>query len=481
MAIKAIEKIEYIASELISEYEFGVDVRDNPIAISRGKGNVKTYRIRSKSFRKLITKKTSTVECMLSKRQLDEVQQMICDHAEAEFHTYDVYHRVAPVDGGVEIDIGDDAHTRLKITAGKVDEITKGSEILFHRPPTMQPFVTPAKKGDLDLLFPYLNFEKEQAWLFIAWMAFTLSTPRSDSTSYPILVLIAGQGSSKSTTCKLILRGLVDPSRMGLQGFPTSRKDIVLASSNAHLLAYDNLRKITPKWSDCLCIASTGGADPTRKLYTDDELVNHPFLVPLVLNGIHDCIEEPDLAGRCVRLEMKTIPESSRRDEKEFTAEFTEDMPKIFRGLLDLISKIMERLPNVVVTQPQRMISYVKYLAAIEDVSDLEPGSLQATYSEILNNAQNDVVLSDPLASVLFRWVRELDNANWKGTPTELRKRLIASLEFGQFLNKGFPDNAIALSKRLRALEVPLLSQGIEVSFSRGTERQIHIVDLEVY
>jgi hypothetical protein len=178
---------------------------------------------------------------------------------------------------------------------------------------------------------------------------------------------------------------------------------------------------------------------------------------------------------------MKTISESNRRDEKELTAKFIEDMPKIFRGMLDLISRIMERLPNVKVTHPQRMISYVKYLAAIEETEGLEAGSLQATYSEILNDAQNDVVLSDPLASVLFRWVRELGNDNWKGTPTELKKRLITSLELGQFLHKNFPDNAIALSKRLRALAVPLLSQGIEVSFSRGKARQIHIVDLGVY
>jgi hypothetical protein len=481
MVIKSIEKIEYVACEIMSDYGLGIDARDNPIAILKGKGNVKSYRIRSKAFRRRITKKALEIECMLSKRQLDEVQQIICDHAEAESHSYDVHHRVAPIEGGIEIDMGDTSHTRVRVSPNKVDIVTTGSDVLFYRPATMEPFVKPAKEGDLDLLFPYLNFEKKQAWLLIGWMALTLSTPRSNSTSYPILALIASQGSSKSTTSKLIIRGLVDPSKMGLQGFPSNRRDIVLAANNAHLLAYDNLRKLTPASSDFMCIASSGGSDPTRKLYTDDELVNHPFQTPLVLNGIHDFIEEPDLAQRCVRLEMKTIPESLRRDEKEFTDDFLVDAPKIFRGLLELISKIMERLPSVTVTHPQRMISYVKYLAAIEDIANLESGSLQATYSEILDDAQRDVVLADPLASVLFRWVRELGNDDWKGTPSELRKRLVASLEFGSSLHKGFPDNAIALSKRLKALSVPLLSQGIEISFSRGRERQIHVIDAEAY
>jgi hypothetical protein len=479
MRMKSKEKIELVTKSLTESIKLGLDQVGNAVAVIEGDGNPNTYHVNTRSFRKIVINEGQASDITVSSREIKAIQEGVADAAEATEIDLDVYIRVATVKNGVELDVGDKGQTRIRLAEGKVELINKGSEILFYRPASMLPFVVPAEEGNLDLLFKYLNFDEDHAWLLIIWVCLTLSTPRSNHANYPILVLIAEQGASKSTTCKLIIRSLLDPSQLGIQGFPSNRQDIVIAANNAHVLIYDNLRYLSLKWSDTLCIASTGGNDPVRRLYCDNELVNHPFQVPLVLNGIHDFVEEPDLAQRCLRLELKSIPEAKRRDEKEFTDEFNAELPEIFRGILDLTANIMEKLPTVKVTHPERMLGYVKYLAAAEEVLEMEPGKLQAVYSQILNEAQRDSVLEDPLASMVYEMVTDGSEHEWKGTPTELLIHITGSISDYNPRQKLLPNNAISLSKRLNALKAPLRSQNIEVIFTRGKERRITITNLE--
>jgi len=475
------EQIETTVKSLIGKIQLGIDQLSNPVAVIREKGNPETYHIKARNFRKVIIKEGQSVSITHTSREIEAIQEALCDAAEASDNGFHVCLRVAAIDGGVEIDAGTKDQTRFRITAGKVEVISEGSDVLFYRPSAMLPFVKPAETSDLDLLFKYLNFTEDHGWLFIIWICFTLSTPRSNHTSYPILVLIAEQGASKSTTCKLIIRSLLDPGLMGIQGFPTNRQDMVIAANHTHILIYDNLRYLSKKWSDTLCIASTGGMDPTRKLYTDQELVNHPFQVPLVLNGIHDFIEEPDLASRCVRLELNSIPEDMRRDEKEFTEEFNADLPEIFKGILELTGKILEKLPTAKVTHPERMLGYVRYLASAEEVLGMAPSKLQSVYSSILNDAQHDSVLEDPLASTIYDMIIGCNRSEWTGTPTELLSVITDSIGIYDPKRKLLPNNPISLSKRLNALKAPLRSQQVEVTFTRGKERRITITNLGIY
>jgi len=482
MVLKPREKIEATTKSLISSIRLGLDQVGNPVAVIEGDGNHETHHIKARSFRRIIISEGKSLDLIHSSKEIERIQDGVCDAAEASENELHVCLRVASIEGGVELDVGDKEQTRFRLSHGKVEVIKEGSEVLFYRPSAMLPFVTPAENANLELLFKFLNFEEEHAWLLIVWICFTLSTPRSSHASFPILVLIAEQGASKSTTCRLILRSLLDPSQMGIQGFPSNRQDIVLSANQAHFLIYDNLRYLSDKWSDILCIASTGGNDPTRRLYTDSEMVNHPFHVPLVLNGIHDFVEEPDLAQRCLRLELKSIPEGKRRDEKEFTDEFNAELPEIFKGILDLTAKILEKLPTANVTHPERMLGFVRYLAAAEEVMDFETGKLQSVYSGILNDTQRDSMLSNPVALAVYKLVTDEGcKDEWSGTPTELLDKLNNPMSLSGYRDRSFPTNPIALSKQLSALKAPLLSQNIEVVFTRGKERRISITNLNAY
>jgi ABC-type phosphonate transport system ATPase subunit len=86
---------------------------------------------------------------------------------------------------------------------------------------------------------------------------------------YPVLDVIGETGTAKSTLVA-VLRTLVDPQEPALRRPPREERDLFIAASTNHVLAYDNL-SVMPDWlSDALCRISTGGGYAARMLYTDE-------------------------------------------------------------------------------------------------------------------------------------------------------------------------------------------------------------------
>jgi hypothetical protein len=414
----------------------------------------------------------------LRTRDVNEVVEILQSHADANAPTVRAYYRVAPIENGIELDLGDEAQTRVRITPGQVQVLETGSQAVFYRSSMTRPLVQPAEKGDLRRLDRYVNLHPIQRLLFIAWLSYTLAHPKVPGTSYVILVLLSMQGSGKSFLCKHIISALADPSRTGVQVFPLHPKDFMVAARNAHVLAYDNLRGIRPTMSDMLCVASTGGTFGTRKLYTDADQHVEELHVALVLNGIHPFVDQPDLAQRCLPLQMQPFDETGRRSEGALLDELATDMPAIFRGLLDLIAKVLVHLPSVEPEHPARMIDFVRWLSAMEKVYGAPPGAFQLEYERVLTQFQRDSLQEHALAEGVLAFVDSLAHDRWEGTPEDLLERLCDVVSPVARRSRDWPSNPIALSKRLRSLEGGFRSQGIGIEFSRGKHRRITLIKL---
>ena len=108
---------------------------------------------------------------------------------------------------------------------------------------------------------------------------------------------------------------LLDPNTAPLRALPREDRDLFIAASNGHVLAFDNVSGL-PAWiSDTLCRLATGGGFAVRQLYTDQDEVLFDAARPVILNGIEDIVTRPDLADRAVFLTLEPIPEERRRPE----------------------------------------------------------------------------------------------------------------------------------------------------------------------
>ncbi len=442
-------------------------------------GNPYALAIGSKKLNAIIAEVAREGGTELSKKALVDINAAIESHADLHGRIEDVWLRVAPIDGGIEIDSGNDLQTRVRITAGKVEIVDSGSAVLFFRTSNTKPIAMPAPEGNWQRLKKFLNVHPADMVLLVGWITYVLAHPKVPTAKYPILVLQAAEGSGKSTLCNLLIR-LVDPSALGIQVFPHNATDLAIAGQHSHLLCFDNLRSFKPHMADMLCIAATGGTLTTRQLYTDADQQAIPLHVALVLNGITQFIDWPDLAQRCLPIHLKPIDAAQRKSEEALHAELQEDLPAIMRGLFDLIANVFLHLPRAEITSPERMIEFVAWLAAMEKAEGVPTGVYQSQYSQTLRQGQLDTLMDNPLAAAIIEFADMLKGRAWADTPSELLAELNRLAGRGTQFSREWPQNPIALSKRIASLQSGLRSQDIRIELSRGKNRIITLTKNEV-
>lgn len=126
------------------------------------------------------------------------------------------------------------------------------------------------------------------------------------------------------------------------------------------------------------------------------------------------------------------------------------------------------------------MYDFSAWLAAMETVRGVPPGTFQSAYSAALQEGVLEGLMDSPLAAAVFSFVEQnipdqIGNAGWNGTPTCLLEELKNSVAKQTALSREWPKNPISLSIKLKSLAGGLLSQGIRVNFAKGRKRTITI------
>ena len=113
----------------------------------------------------------------------------------------------------------------------------------------MKPLPIPVNGGSVETLRSFLNVQSDNDFVLV--VAWALAVLRNRGP-YPVIVLSGEQGSAKSTF-SAILRALLDPNTAPLRALPREDRDLFIAASNGHVLAFDNVSGL-PAWiSDTLC------------------------------------------------------------------------------------------------------------------------------------------------------------------------------------------------------------------------------------
>ncbi|MCZ6404934.1 hypothetical protein O4N82_24905, partial [Vibrio parahaemolyticus] len=133
------------------------------------------------------------------------------------------------------------------------------------------------------------------------------------------------------------------------------------------------------------------GVEEKRKLYSDGDSVKFDLHGSLVLNGIHDFIEEPDLASRSIYISMKQLSAEQRVNGKVMLQSLEGELSEIYTGLLELLAKILDVLPTVSIKKAGRLNEFSRFLAAFEVVTKVPEGYLQDLY---LKNQQESALES---------------------------------------------------------------------------------------
>jgi hypothetical protein len=218
--------------------------------------------------------------------------------------------RLAEQDGLIYLDLADEFWRCVEIGATGW-RIAEDPRVRFRRSAGMQPLPLPVRGGSIESLAPFLNLASENDFvLVVAWLLGALRA----GGPYPILAIAGEQGSAKTVLSKL-LRAVIDPNVAPVRTLPRNERELFIAASNGHVLAFDNLSGLPPWLSDTLCRLTSGGAFSTPRLFTDQDEILFTAARPVILNGIEDIITRADLADRAILLMLAPIAERHRRPQ----------------------------------------------------------------------------------------------------------------------------------------------------------------------
>ena len=432
-------------------------------------GHRETWPIRGKGFRRWLARRFyEATGGAPSSEALHSALNVIEARAHFDAPERVVHVRVGGLDGKLYLDLGDQQWRAVEIdTAGW--RVIDNPPVRFRRASGMQPLPMPVPGGSITALRSFLNVQADTDFvLIVAWALACLR----DRGPYPVIVLSGEQGSAKSTF-SAILRGLLDPNTAPLRALPREDRDLFIAASNGHVLAFDNVSGL-PAWiSDTLCRLATGGGFAVRQLYTDQDEVLFDAARPVILNGIEDIVTRPDLADRAVFLTLEPIPEERRRPEQELWAAFEAERPRILGVLLDAVVEGLRRLPETHLPRLPRMADFALWASACE--AALWPaGTFWAAYCGNRDEAVDGVIEGDPIAAA----VRALmaTRTEWTGTASELLGALAEQAGERVAKAKSWPESPRVLAGRLRRAATFLRKIGIEIGFGREGRARTRII-----
>jgi hypothetical protein len=461
-------------TRLLNEIELWHDESDEPYATLVQHGHKENWRISKKSpaWRRYLSKTYyETTNCLIEDLTLGQISTLLEGKAVFDYPAHKVYRRVAEHDGKIFFDLCNADWKAVEIDADGW-RIIDASPAKFRRGKAMQPLPIPVKsqgKTLRKLLEPFLNLKEEHWPLILVWLSAALR-PRGP---YAIVKLLGEQGSAKTTTAR-VLRKIIDPNAAPVRAEPREARDLMIASNNGWCICYDNLSTI-PAWlSDALCRLSTGGGFGTRQLYTDEDEIIFDAMRPIIVTSIEEIGTRSDLMERSLILDLPSIPETSRRTEKKFWADFDKAQPEILGALLAVVSSGIRNLPVVekkTDVELSRMADFQQWGEACEESLGLAPGQFAEAYAANREAATQLILESQAVCAALMKLIQAsklLKKPNIECNATVLLDQLHGQDE-KLARSPGWPKTSRVLSQILRRVAPNLRQVGIiAVQDTRG-------------
>lgn len=243
------------------------------------------------------------------------------------------------------------------------------------RTPIMTALPVPADEGHLDELNDFMNLQSADARLIaLAWAVKCLISPKSD---HPVCAVQGFHGTGKSTFLKHLV-GMIDPTDVITAAGPRDEDDLVTYAQDCYIFSCDNLSGFSAELSDAMCRLSTGGGMRKRKLYTDGEPVVTKIKRPAIFSGIDLSSKRGDLVSRYAFIDLEEIKDGTMEDDEVIAMNFIKARPRLLRALLNLVSAVIKKLPDVKKPRTNRMVAFMHIGEAVSDVLGFSQGHFVA-------------------------------------------------------------------------------------------------------
>lgn len=441
------------------------------IVFTTADGQKASFRIGSNDFLKflqgLVFKKFKKTIRPDQKREIQEILSVQISE-KAGHNRRKIFRRVGYCDGKIYYDLGG---RTIQIDKNNWSEVRLERELFWFNQQLSLPQVVPTLGGNLDDLFKLINVSSDQDKLLLKLFVVTSMVP---DIPKPILVIHGPKGSGKTGMLRLLLN-IIDPTE--IIDVPVAKQDeFHIFASNRWAIGIDNVSRIGQKLSDDLCKLSTGGSFVRRVLYTTNDLTASTTQNVVILNGIPNVAERPDLLDRSLLIELAPFELQARKTERQIKDLTSKYLSGILGSIFSILAKALACVEDVQIGELQRMADFHRWSLAVGQVM----GYTSEQVNEALRYNQQKQIEAAKEAS----WVSELlisyltERFVYEGTATELLTELRKfndenGLPYSFQLNR---MKANSITNEIRRVDEVLRAYGVCFTpLVRGKDRRFQI------
>lgn len=412
----------------------------------------------------------------VSKDTISSMLNVIDAKARHEGQTKNVGLRIAKNDTngvhGISYDLSDRCWQMVTISENGWT-IGQDENLIFRRYNHTGEQVTPVKNGDLKEVLKFVNIKNlDEQLLFLCYLV-SCFVP---DIAHPILVMNGQKGSSKSTIMRMI-KMIIDPSPLIALSFAKKPDDLAIIFSQNWVTAFDNVSDISNEMSDMLCKVCTGESFAKRKLYTDEDSCIVSYQRCVIINGINNPAEKPDLLDRIILFNIEPISKENRKSLTEIMENFNKALPSILGGIFDTLSRAIKEREVVSKDSLSRLADFDLWGRAIARALGHSENDFKRAINANTTSQNQEAIKQSPLALLLLAWgQKQTEGTMLEMTASELLVWLKPKAENASIDTRAetWPKSASALSRKLNEIAPNLADYGIRI-FHTGDKRKICI------
>jgi len=241
-----------------------------------------------------------------------------------------------------------------------------------------------------------------KAWILSVFFAQTMPTR-------PILSLMGGAGSGKTTSARRVLRFFEGPDENVL-GVLMDKPDALRTSLMQHkIVVLDNMEKTKAPWiPDLLNRVSTGATIEVRKLYTTSDLVRMKPDVFVIITAIDLPFSEESIYSRLLPLEMAQLVRPT--PEYALQRRLSDNYSRIWKGMFRYLQEVISALKSSKVMDAptsMRLADFSIFCSRISTCKAVKGDLLLKGLQAMAMSQQKALRENSPFVVALESWMSE--------------------------------------------------------------------------
>lgn len=467
------KKLLKLSQEAMKEgrLELWVDTQYTPYATFVFKERKVHHMIDSEEFQNwLVIQRLDDADTTASTEEIKACRRSLKAIAAKDGAVYEIFNRIAHVDGNIYVDIHDESGNIVKITQEGWSVEPSPDNVRFKKSSFQRAIPLPETGGTVGIFSNWFGLSGTNEQLIIGWMIASFMKPVG---GFPILNINGEQGSGKTLLSEIIKKCL-DPSNPALTPIPKKEEDVVIVARALHIVAIDNLSHISNQQSDQIAMLATGAGSFARKLYTDESVSAVSAHKAILMNGISNVSRRPDLIERSLFVNLAPISPDSRRSSSEINKLIDQEISYFLGALYNRVSSALRNIEKSNVENSHRLMDMLNWVASSEE--DDSRGNFASALTKNTAEANSNAYENSPVAQAIYKLISE--SGSFEGVASYLldQIRVSMNIEPGRPLPHGYPQTAPALGAEIRRIEPLLRNLGIGVDRIRsGAERTLKI------